>query len=164
MARSTGQPRSTADSIRRVINIARIVGAVVLLAILVSGIVQLVSFYSNKVGLSAPGAAESYMRSLLEGDLDTVYAMTAPESITDLYGRPVQREAFMAQAQELIGVDAPPIQSIVARKILVDEGVHYYAVEVTFQTGAAPRSKRLLLQLRSIDGQWFVTWPFGLKQ
>jgi len=157
------KPRSVADSIRRVVNIARIIGAVVLVGIVVTGIRSLVLFYSNEVGFSAPDAARLYTEALLEGDLDTVYNMTDPLSLTDVYGRPVSRTVFMAEARELIGSEALAVETVEAVKLFDRDGVHYYRMDVTFQGGGTTTHNRLLLALRNEEGTWRVVWPFGLS-
>jgi hypothetical protein len=162
MTKNAGRSRTASDSIRRVVNIARIAGAIALVAIAVTGVLQLIDFYRNEVGLSAPDAAETYVNALLAGNLDTVYTMTDKARLTDLYGRPVGRTEFMAQAREVVGADPLAVESVQANKLYVQDGVHYYVVDITFPSGAPAQSKRLLLELRNEEGTWLVTWPFGL--
>jgi hypothetical protein len=162
MTNNAGRSRTTSDAIRRVVNTARIAGAIVLVVIAVTGVLQLIDFYRNEVGLSAPDAAESYVSALLAGNLDTVYTMTDKSRLTDLYGSPVGRTEFMAQAREIVGADPVPVDSVKASKLYVQDGVHYYIVDITFPSGASSQGKRLLLELRNEEGTWLVTWPFGL--
>ncbi len=162
MANNTGQAHSAAASFRKFVNIVRIVGAIVLMGIAVSGVLSLISFYRDEVGLSAPAAAEEYAQALLEGNLDTVYTMTDQASLTDLYGRPVSRTEFMAQARELVGSEPLPVQTLEVAKLYVNNGVHYYQVDITYLSGSSVLEKHLLLEMRNEEGTWLVTWPFGL--
>lgn len=162
MTNKTEQQRTIADSIRRVVNIARIIGIIVLLAIVVTGVRQLIVFYSNEVGLSAPAAAEAYTRALLSGNLDDVYRTTDKASITDLYGRPIQRIEFMDQARRVIGPDALPVEKVEVTKLFDRDGVHYYQIDVTYTSTVPPLTKRIYMQLHNVDGTWLVVWPFGL--
>lgn len=162
MANKMDERRRIAANIRRVVNIARIAGIVVLVAIAVTGVLRLIEFYSQEVGLSAPNAAETYARALYEGNLDTVYNMTDAASLTDLYGRPVERVAFMAEARELRGSDPRTVERIKVDKLFDADGVHYYLVSVIFSADGGPVSRELLLQLRNDEGSWRVAWPFGL--
>jgi hypothetical protein len=162
MTNKAGQQRSIADSIRRVVNIARIIGIVVLLAIVATGVRQLIAFYSDEVGLSAPAAAEAYTRALLSGNLDAVYATTDKTSVTDLYGRPIERIEFMDEVRRVIGTEPLPAQGIKVSKLFDKDGMHYYRVDITFTSTVPPLGKSLLLQLHNVDGSWLVVWPFGL--
>lgn len=162
MTNKAGQQRTIADSIRRVVNIARIIGIIVLLAIVATGVRQLIAFYSEEVGLSAPAAAEAYTRALLSGNLDAVYATTDKASITDLYGRPAERVEFMDEARRFIGTDSLPVENVEVIKLFDKDGAHYYQVDITYTSSVPLLKKSVYLQLHNVDGTWLVLWPFGL--
>jgi len=162
MSNGQDERQRIAHSIQRVVNIVRVVAVIVLVAIAATGVVRLVRFYSRDVGLSAPRAIETYVRALYEGDANTVYNMTDPDSLVDLYGAPVDRLSFMQQVSALRGDAAPAITSVYTKRLFESKDTFYCIVELTLAEGRA--SRRFLLETRNMDGRWVMTWPFGLTR
>ena len=138
----------------------RVAGVLVIVALV--GLVgyYLKVYYSDKLGASPVKAVETYFTELGNGNYDRVYQMTTPDSMYDIYGRPITRSEFMGQLKRLGGEDPIPMTRVEVEKLFEREGVRYYTVALYSALGGTPGKSRIIVQVHKVDGAWLLTYPF----
>ena len=148
--------------LRRLSLMARIGGAVILIALL--GVIgyQLYDFYSDKIGFTPTDAIESYLNALAQGNYQEVYRLTYKTSLTDIYGRPITEGEFLDQLKKVTGGRRLPFRGIETTKLFEREGVRYYRVKLRSSVGGTPGQSDLLIEVRREGGGWVLTYPFAI--
>ena len=153
---------SKGEKFRRYMQIARLVGILILVAVLGVVIYQLYIFYSDKVGYTADKAIATYFTALSQGNYEQVYQLTAQEELTDIYGRPITKSEFFKQLRAVTGEQRLDYTRIEARKLLDTRGVRYYEVTLQSSVGGATGSSRVLLEVRRAGNGWIIKYPFAI--
>jgi len=151
-----------ADTLRRVTIWLRVIAVLVLLGFLYVGVRQLIDYYSDRMGVSSERAIYDYFAALSTADYETVYRLTATDSLTDIYGRPVTQGEFERQLRALMGESPLAIRVLKATRIAEEGGTRYYAVELGADVGGASGGSRLLLEVRRQEDAWRVCYPFAI--
>ena len=147
---------------RRISLTVRLVGILVIVALL--GIVgyQLYDFYYERIGFTATKAIERYFNALATGDYEEVYRMTAKEDLTDIYGRRITEGEFLDQLKRLTGSHNLPFRNVEVTKLFQSRGSRYYLLKLHSSVGGTPGQSRLLVEVRREDKTWVVTYPFAI--
>ena len=141
---------------------ARIGGAVILIALLGIIAYQLYDFYSDKVGFTPTDAIEGYLDALARGNYQEVYRLTRKTDLSDIYGRPITQGEFLNQLEKLTGGRRLPFGHIEATKLFEREGVRYYRVKLRSSVGGTPGQSELLIEVRREGKSWVITYPFAI--
>ena len=147
---------------RRYSTIVRLIGILVIAAVVGVVIYQVYDFYSDKVGFTPNKAIETYFQALAAGDYEEVYRLTAKEDLTDIYGRDVTRGEFMNQLDDVTGGHSLPLEAIEIEKLFEAQGARYYEVLLTFSVGGRSRQNRLLIEVHRMRNSWVITYPFAI--
>ena len=147
---------------RRYGTIVRLIGILVIAAVVGVVVYQVYDFYNDKVGFTPDKAIETYFQALAAGDYDEVYRLTAKEDLTDIYGRDVTRGEFMNQLEGVTGGHSLPLEAIEMEKLFEAQGVRYYEVSLTFSVGGRSHQNRLLVEVRRMRNSWVITYPFAI--
>ena len=150
------------DKLMRYAKILRIVGMLVIVALLAFIGYQLWVFYGDKVGYTAPKAINDYFSALAQGDHDAVLAATARDRLVDLYGRPVTEAEFDRQLERVTGGRKLPFQEIEVEEIGSRGASRFYRVTLTSSVGGATGESRLLVEVRRQGRGWVITYPFAI--
>ena len=140
----------------------RVAGVVVIVALVGVVAYYLKIYYSDRIGATPQKAVETYFVALGSGDYDEVYSMTTPDSMYDIYGRPITRSEFLGQLKRLGGDDPMPITRVEVEKLFEKEGVRYYTVALYSSVGGTPGKSRIIAQVHKLDGEWRLTYPFPI--
>ncbi len=147
---------------RRYGTIIRLLGILVIAAVVGMVAYQVYDFYRDKVGFTPAKAVETYFVALAAGDYGEVYRLTAKENLTDIYGRDVTRGEFMDQLQGVTGGHSLPLETVEIEKVFEIKDARYYRVVLTFSVGARSRQSRLLVEARREGNSWAITYPFAI--
>jgi len=142
--------------------IARVAGIIVLLVVLGIVVYQVYDFYRDRVGHTPVKAVQTYFAALGEGEYEQVYALTAKDRLTDIYGRPVTEGEFIAQLKRLTGDRRVPFTLIEATKLCTVRDAWYYEVTLHSSLGGGAGQSRVIVEVRRQDGAWVVTYPFPI--
>ncbi|MFH1085963.1 MAG: hypothetical protein V1772_09405 [Chloroflexota bacterium] len=153
---------SKSEKLRHYVRIARLVGVLILLAVVGVVIYQLYVFYSDKVGYTADKAIATYFTALSQGNHEQVYQLTAQEELADIYGRPITKAEFFKQLRALTGEQRLAYTRIEARKLFEARGWRYYEVTLESQVGGSSGTSRILLEVRRVGGGWAIKYPFAI--
>jgi hypothetical protein len=148
--------------LRRYFVMLRAIGIVIIIALLGVVAYQLYTFYGGRLGYTPTRAIDDYFMALSRGDYETVHRMTAPESLNDIYGRPITRSEFIDQLRELAGDDPFPFTRVESEKLFESKMHHYYAVTLHSFVGGTPRQSRLVVELQRSGNAWLITYPFAI--
>jgi hypothetical protein len=151
-----------AKSWKRISITMRIIAALILVVVLYMGVDVLLEFYSDNVGFTPERAIETYFEAIFGGRADEAYRMTAPESLVDIYGRPVTEGEFREQVRRLTGGSATRFSRVRAHKVFERDGVRYYTVDVYSHVGGTEARSRVYVQLTRVDRTWRVWYPFAI--
>jgi len=148
------------ERFRRYSMAARVLGVMIILALL--GVIgyYLYDFYSDKVGFTAEKAIEAYFNALAQGDYEEVYRLTATEHLTDIYGRPITKGEFVEQLKALTGKHRLPFSRVESTKLFERQGVRYYSVTLHSFVGGKAATSKLLVQMWRVDRSWVIKYPF----
>ena len=142
--------------------VVRGAGVLIIAALLVYVGYQVYDFYEDKIGFTPSKAIESYFDALAVGDYSRVYALTAKDRLTDIYGRPVTQGEFTRQVRGMVGEERLPFESVQISKLLERAGSRYYLVILHSSVSGQSGTSRLLLEIRREDKSWVITYPFAI--
>jgi len=147
---------------KRISLTARLIGILIIVALL--GVIgyQLYDFYVERIGFTATKAIEHYFNSLATGDYAEVYRMTDKENLTDIYGRRITEGEFYDQLKNLTGEHKLPFGAVECTKLFQGRGSRYYLVTLHSTVGGTPGQSRLLVEVRREAKTWVVTYPFAI--
>jgi hypothetical protein len=135
---------------------------VIILAVLGVVVYQLYDFYHDKVGYTPSRAIEDYFHALAAGDYDEVYRLTAKTDLTDIYGRPITKDEFIAQLVRVTGGRQLPFRSIEMVKIHERQGSQLYLVKLQSSMAGGAGQARVVVEVRREGKIWVVTYPFAI--
>jgi len=147
---------------KRITLILRIIGVLMLLGLIVSGILQVRDFYADKVGFTPERAIRSYFDALSRGSYSEVYQLTAKEHLTDIYGRPITEREFYSQLRAVTGGNPLSINDVTMTKLCDVDGTYYYLVELSSDVSTATGKSRLVVEVRRGESGWVITYPFAI--
>jgi hypothetical protein len=147
---------------KRISSSVRLVGVLVIVALLTVVGYQLYDFYSERIGYTAPRAVEGYFSALATGDYEEVYRMTAKQDLTDIYGRKITEGEFADQLKGLTGGHKLPFTTIEVKKLFEGRGSRYYLVVLHSSVGGTTGQSRILVEVRREGKTWVVTYPFAI--
>ncbi len=140
----------------------RLIGILILLVVLGFGAYQLYDYYRDKVGVTPTKTITAYFDALGQGNYAEVYRLTAKDSLTDIYGRPLTRDEFLEQLERVMGERQMPFTSVETFKLLDKQGSYYYVVKVHSAIGGPDRSSRLIIEVKREGQIWVVSYPFAI--
>ncbi len=150
------------EKLRRYTLMMRVVGIIIILVLL--GIVgyQLYVFYGEHLGYTPTRAINDYFMALSEGEYDTVYRMTNPESLTDIYGRRIMPGEFVEQLRGLVGDDPVPFNRVEVEKLFESGTFRYYEVTLHSSVVGTPGQSRVIVEVQRSGNTWLITYPFAI--
>jgi len=135
--------------------------AAIILLIALIGVVGYY-FYDFYVQRAAPARmVQAYFQALAQGDLEEVYRMTDPESLRDIYGRPITKGEFLRQVRAMTGDEKIPILEVRENRLFDRGGCYYYSVTLRSTVGGDSRG-RIVVEVCRKEGVWYVTYPFAI--
>jgi hypothetical protein len=134
-------------------------GGAVLILVIAIGAYQGYRWYQQRYGPTPEKALDSYFTALADGDYATMYEMT-PDSDLMVLGRKLSESDFASRVEELLGGEKMEIQEIALEKIAQRDEYHYYRVSLHYRLGGTGKVARLLVELKPVDGDWEITYPF----
>ena len=140
----------------------RLIGILILLVVLVLAGYQVYDFYRDKVGVTPTKTISAYFDALGQGNYAEVYRLTAKDSLTDIYGRPLTRAEFIQQLERVMGGRQMPFTSVETFKLIDKQGSYYYVVKVHSTLGGPDRASRLVIEVKREDDIWAVSYPFAI--
>ena len=150
------------ETLRRYAVYARIIGIIILIALLGFIVYQLYDFYSDKVGFTPTKAIESYFQALSQGDYEQVYQLTDKDALTDIYGRPITKSEFMEQLRGVGGDQRIPIVSVESEKLVESKGSRYYVVTLYSNVNGTSGTSRLVVEMRKSGNIWLIRYPLPI--
>jgi hypothetical protein len=138
-------------------------GAIAVLVIILGfGAYQLYDFYGDKVGFTPERTINTYFTALAEGDYAEVYRYTSKRNLTDIYGRPITRDEFLAQLEQVTGGKRFPFTQIETERLLERQGTYYYVVQLHSFVGGTEGESRLVVEVFREAGGWVLSYPFAI--
>lgn len=135
-------------------------GGALLVFVIGAGVYLGYSWYQRRYGATAERALERYFTALAQGDYGIMYEMTPSEDLMVL-GRKLSEEEFKAQVEELLDGKEMQIEEMRLDRIARRGEYHYFRVSLHYSLGGTGKATRLLVELRSEDQNWKVTYPFS---
>jgi hypothetical protein len=135
------------------------VGGAVLIFLIGIGAYLGYRWYQQRYGPTAEKALESYFTALADGDYATMYEMT-PDSDLMVLGHKLSESDFASRVEELLGGEEMEMQEIALERIAQRDQYHYFRVSLHYRLGGTGKVARLLVELKPVDGEWEVTYPF----
>ncbi len=135
------------------------VGGAVLIFLIGIGAYLGYQWYQQRYGPTAENALESYFTAFADGDYATMYEMT-PDSDLMVLGRKLSESDFASRVEELLGGEEIEMQEIALERIAQRDEYRYFRVSLHYRLGGTGKVARLLVELKPVDGEWEVTYPF----
>lgn len=137
----------------------RVVSIVLLIALVVAVGYYLYDYYVQR---AAPArTVQAYFQALARGDLEEVYRLTDPDSLRDIYGRPITKGELLRQLRAMTGEETLPLLEIRENRLFDRGGCYYYAVTLRSTVGGESRG-RIIVEVCRKRGTWYVTYPFAI--
>jgi hypothetical protein len=150
------------NKLRRMSATVRIIGIAVLVALLGFVAFQLYDFYRDKVGFTPTKAITAWVEALGQGNYQEVYRLTAKQELTDIYGRAITQDEFIAQVKKVTGEREMPFTTVETFKLLYKQGSYYYVVKLHSSVGGTDHVSRLVIEVRREGSDWVVAYPFAI--
>jgi hypothetical protein len=148
--------------LRRMSMTVRIIGIAMLVALLGFVAYQLYDFYRDKVGFTPTKTITAWVEALGQGNYQEVYRLTAKQNLTDIYGRPITQDEFIAQVKKVTGERQMPFTTVETAKLLYKQGAYYYVVKLHSTVGGTDSISRLVIEVRREGKEWLVAYPFAI--
>ncbi len=140
----------------------RIGAAAILVVVIAMGVLQLRSFYRDRVGATAEKAVYAYVAALSAGNRAEVYRLTAKDRLTDIYGRRITEGEFLKQLGAITGGSTLPLRVVKVTKLAEQRDTQYFVVTLGADVGGTQGGSRLFLEVSQQGGEWLVTYPFAI--
>jgi hypothetical protein len=134
-------------------------GGAVLIFLIGIGVYQGYRWYQQRYGPTPERALESYFTALANGDYATMYEMT-PDSDLMVLGHKLSESDFASRVEELLGGEEMELQEVSLERIAQRDEYHYYRVTLHYRLGGTGKVVRLLVEMKPVDGDWEITYPF----
>jgi hypothetical protein len=147
---------------KKLSNTTRLVAVLILLAVVGVGVYQLYDYYRDKIGVTPTKTITAYFEALGQGNYAEVYRLTATDTLSDIYGRPITRDEFIHQLESVMGDREMPFTTVETFKLVEKQDSYYYVVKLHSAVGGTDRFSRLVVEVKRAGNQWVVVYPFAI--
>jgi len=146
----------------RISKAMRLGGLAIILVVLGIVVYNVYDFWHDKVGDTPGKAVTAYFSALAAGDYEQVYRLTAKSRLTDLYGRPITQNEFLAQVARVTGERQITFRDIELAKLDSYQGSQFYIVTLHSSLSGSASNSRLVVEVLREDKRWVVVYPFAI--